>query len=209
MPYSKDHKARTRERILEAARIQFNRHGFDRVTIDQVMAEAGLTRGGFYAHFSCKEELFAEAMASFLHGRGAQWREAEGIEPQARQLIMAKRMVDAYLSRQHLEDLDGQCPLIAYATDTARAGDRVRDSYCQLVEAMAWLFENNLDGDESDKRRRALSLTALCVGGMILARTLPESKIAEEVRLAAHTAATSIWSRNGKTEMPGNERLSA
>lgn len=194
MPYPKDHKAKTRERIVEAARVLFNRHGYDRVTIDQVMAEAGLTRGGFYAHFSCKEDLFAEAMASFLDGRGARWRAAEGIDPQARQLQMAQRMVDAYLSRRHLDDLDGQCPLIAYATDAARAGARVRESYRRLVEAMVWLFENNLDGEDGERRQRALALTALCVGGMILARTLPESEIAEDVRLAAHSAATGIWS---------------
>lgn len=194
MPYPKGHKAKTRERILEAARILFNRHGFDRVTINQVMAKAGLTRGGFYSHFSCKEDLFAEAMVSFLEGRGARWRASEGIDPQARQLLMAQRMVDAYLSRRHLDDLDGQCPLIAYATDAARAGPRVRESYRQLVEAMVWLFENNLNGQEADRRHRALSLAALCVGGMILARTLPESEIADEVRLAAHSVATSIWS---------------
>lgn len=109
--------------------------------------------------------------------------------------------MDAYLSRRHLDDLDGQCPLIAYATDAARAGPRVRESYRRLVEAMVWLFENNLDGEESDRRRRALSLTALCVGGMILARTLPESEIVEDVRLAAHSAATSIWRGGDRTDM--------
>lgn len=199
MPYPKDHKAKTRGRILEAARILFNRHGYERVTIDQVMAAAGLTRGAFYAHFSCKEELFAEAMASFLDGRGARWRAAEGIDPQARQLMMAQRMVDAYLSRRHLDDLDGQCPLIAYATDVARAGSRVRESYRQMVEAMVGLFENNLDGAATDRRQRALSLTALCVGGMILARALPETEIAEDVRLAAHSAATGIWGKGQST----------
>ncbi|MEX0955461.1 MAG: helix-turn-helix domain-containing protein [Rhizobiaceae bacterium] len=209
MPYPKDHKAQTRERILEAARILFNRHGYDRVSIDQVMAEAGLTRGGFYAHFSNKEELFAEAMASFLSGRGARWRASEGIEPQARQVLMAQRMVNAYLSRRHLDDLDGQCPLIAYATDAARAGARVRESHKGLVEAMVGLFEYNLDGDPGDRRQRALSLTALCVGGMILARTLPESEIAEEVRLAAHSAATSIWSRESGTDRITDSRVSA
>lgn len=199
MPYPKDHKAKTRERILEAARVLFNRRGYDNVTIDQVMAEAKLTRGGFYAHFSCKEQLFADAMMGFLEGRGARWRDEEGIDPRACQLLMAKRMVDAYLSRRHLEDLDGQCPLIAYATDVANAGPRVRDSYRRLVEAMVWLFETNLEGESADRRSRALSLTALCVGGMILARTIPETEIAEEVRTAAHAAATGIWAETAAT----------
>ncbi|MGE0503329.1 MAG: TetR/AcrR family transcriptional regulator [Rhizobiaceae bacterium] len=194
MPYPVDHNARTRERILEAARILFNRHGYSGVTIDQVMAEAGLTRGGFYAHFASKEKLFAEAIEGFLVGRGARWHAEEGIDAHACRPLMARRMVDAYLSRRHLDDLDGQCPLIAYATDAANAGAAVRESYGQLVEAMVWLFENNLGGEQADRRQRALSLTALCVGGMILARTLPHSEIAEDVRRAAHFEATAIWS---------------
>lgn len=197
MPYPQDHKQKTRRRIVEAARILFNRHGYDRVSIDEIMAESNLTRGGFYAHFSSKEELFAEATASFLHGRGAQWHRDSGVDPYAREAIMASRMVEAYLSRKHLEDLDGQCPLIAYATDAARAGKQVRDSYGQLAEAMTWLFENNLDGSPEDRRRRALSMTALCVGGMILARTLKDTDIGEDIRAAAYGAATGLLNNGG------------
>ncbi|EKF19387.1 TetR/AcrR family transcriptional regulator [Nitratireductor pacificus] len=203
MPYPKDHKAKTRERILEAARVLFNRRGYDRVTIDQVMAEANLTRGGFYAHFSSKEELFADAMIGFLEGRGARWRAEEKVDPTACQLVMAQRMVDAYLSRRHLADRDGQCPLIAYATDVANAGPRVRDSYRHLVEAMVWLFEMNLEGDPAARRSQALSLTALCVGGMILARAIPETRIAQEVLDAAHAAATGIWNRPAAVAQAG------
>ena len=193
MPYPKDHKEKTRRRIVEAARIMFNRHGFDRVSIDEIMAEARLTRGGFYAHFRNKEELFAEATISFLGGRGAEWRSEAGIAPGTSEAMNARRMVDAYLSREHLENGDGQCPLIAYATDAARAGPQVRDSYRRLAEAMTGLFEMNLDGKEEERRNRALSMTALCVGGMILARALKGTEIGEDVRAAAHRAATEIW----------------
>lgn len=189
MPYSKDHKARTRARIIEAARVLFNRHGFERVTIDQIMGEAGLTRGGFYAHFSGKEELFAEAMTSFLTGRGAEWRRDAGVDPEAREVEMARRMVDAYLSSRHLEDLDGQCPMIALSSDAARIGPEVRESYEKLLTAMVWLFETNIAGKSVTPRHDALAMAALCVGGMILARTLPSSPLATEVRKAAHSAA--------------------
>jgi AcrR family transcriptional regulator len=192
MPYPKDHKARTRARIVEAARVLFNRHGFDRVTIDQVMAEAGLTRGGFYAHFTGKEQLFAEAVASFLNGRGAEWRREAGVEPDRREVEMARRMVDAYLSRKHLEDLDGQCPLIALPSDTARIGPEVRDSYQDLLRAMVGLFEANLGPERASARQEALAMAALCVGGMVLARTLTDSPLAEEVREAAHATAAAI-----------------
>ena len=192
MPYPKDHKEKTRAKITEAARILFNRHGYDRVTIEQVMAEAGLTRGGFYAHFSGKEALFAEAMASFLMGRGARWRDEAGIVPNACEVEMAERMVDAYLSRQHLEDVDGQCPMIALSSDAARIGPDVRAAYEKLLTAMVWLFEVNIGTDRPTARRDALSMAALCVGGMILARTLPDSALADEVRGAAHGQARAI-----------------
>lgn len=81
MPYAPDHKEKTRARIVERARILFNRHGFENVTINMVMKAAHLTRGGFYNHFKSKEELFAAAVSSFLMGRGAQWRADAGITP--------------------------------------------------------------------------------------------------------------------------------
>ena len=62
MPYPRGHKAKTRERIVERARLLFNKHGFASVSIDEIMAEVGLTRGGFYNHFSTKEELYGEAI---------------------------------------------------------------------------------------------------------------------------------------------------
>ena len=67
MPYRPEHKEETRTRIIECARCLFNRHGFSEVSIEQVMAEAGLTRGGFYNHFRNKEELFCEAVKFYAN----------------------------------------------------------------------------------------------------------------------------------------------
>lgn len=192
MPYPKDHKDKTRARIVEAARRLFNTHGYDRVTLDMVMAEAGLTRGGFYAHFRNKEALFAEAVDSFLMGRGAEWRCEAGIDPTRRELVMAERMIDAYLSDAHLADLAGQCPMIALSSDVARASTEVRESYQKLLSAMIWLFEVNTAEEGLETRQKAMAISALCVGGMILARTLPESDLAAEVRRAAHAMARAF-----------------
>ena len=185
MPYSADHKLKTRNRIVEAARILFNRNGFQDVTIDDVMAEASLTRGGFYNHFKNKEELFAEAVSSFLMGRGAQWRSEAGIDGSASGEIVARQMIDSYLSSEHLGDIDGQCPMIALPSDIARENDAVQMSYQKLLEAMIGLFEGNLKEDVSQARQKALSLAALCIGGMVVARTLSDSALAQEVRSAA------------------------
>lgn len=191
MPYSKTHKQKTREKITESARILFNRHGFHDVTIDQIMEHAGLTRGGFYNHFKSKETLYAAAVSSFLTGRGAQWRAEAGVDPTIPSPEMARQMIQGYLSPEHLGDLDGQCPMIALPSDVARANPDVQASYQELLDAMVGLFENSLNA-RKDARQQALSLAALCVGGMVLARSIPDSDIADEVRMAAYSTACEI-----------------
>ncbi len=196
MPYSPTHKQKTRARIVECARILFNRHGFDNVTIDMVMADAKLTRGGFYNHFKSKEDLFAAAVSSFLMGRGAEWRANAGIDPRKPSRKAARQMLAGYLSKDHLGDLDGQCPMIALPSDIARSAPEVQAAYQVLLEAMVGLFEVSLPGRAAKRRQDALTLAALCVGGMVLARTLPNSQLAEAVRDAAY--------KHGRTLVPAN-----
>jgi len=192
MPYSSEHKKKTREKIVETARILFNRHGFQDVTIDMVMQNAGLTRGGFYNHFKSKEALYGAAVSSFLMGRGAQWRADAGVDPTKPDPNMTRQMIAGYLSPEHLGDLDGQCPMIALPSDIARANPEVQASYQELLDAMVRLFESGLERQDDQARQKALSMAALCIGGMILARTLPASALVEEVRLAALRTATEM-----------------
>ena len=72
MPYPPEHKQAIRERIVTCARRLFNQRGFTEVSIDQIMADAGLTRGGFYNHFKAKEDLYAETLAAYGRERQAQ-----------------------------------------------------------------------------------------------------------------------------------------
>jgi len=188
MPYKPEHKQATRERIIESARMLFNRRGVADVSIDEIMSSAGLTRGGFYNHFKNKEELFSEAVDNFLNGQGAVMRSAAGVDTAPPGLVSIERMVNGYLSIDHLENLEGQCPLIALPSDIARAGDAVKASYQHLFKAMVGLFEKNLEGGEK-ARQKALTIASICVGGMVLARTLPDKTLADEVCNAARASA--------------------
>jgi len=94
-------------------------------------------------------------------------------------------MIDGYLFNEHLGDLDGQCPMIALPSDVARRDQQVQQSYQNLFSAMVNLFDHNLDTNEQQSHQDALSLAALCVGGMALARTLADAELANEVRQAA------------------------
>ncbi len=188
MPYSPTHKAAVRKRIVEQARILFNRDGFAEVSIDQIMAEVGLTRGGFYNHFKNKDELYAEAVVSFLNGRGKIWRDDAGVDPVNGGPETVRAMIQSYLSPEHLGDLDGQCPMIALPSDVARATPQVRSAYETLLRAMIGLFEHNCR-TTSHERQTALALSALCVGGMVLSRTIDEPALADELRAAARDLA--------------------
>lgn len=195
MPYSSTHKEKTRTRIVEVARTLFNIHGFNGVTIDMVMAKAGLTRGGFYNHFSTKEDLFCAAVSSFLMGRGAQWRHEAGINAMNPDSEAALQMIQSYLSDAHLGAVQDQCPMIALPSDVARASPEVRAAFQQLLTAMVGLLQRSLlQQEDPQARQKAMAMAALCVGGMVLARTLPECELATEIRSAALQTATAMTS---------------
>ena len=189
MPYSPEHKVQTRARVVESARRLFNRHGFEQVTIDQVMASAGLTRGAFYHHFDSKDELYAAAVASFetcnpfatAHG-------AEAIDDPKR---MARMLVDLYLSDEVLENIDLHCPLYALPSDVARAGLEPQQAYTDLMRGMRHIYRCALTGVR-DADRRAEAIVALCVGGMVLARTTNDPVLRKSLRESARHQAMAL-----------------
>lgn len=192
MPYPPSHKAETRTRIVESARQLFNHHGFETVSIDDIMARAGLTRGGFYHHFQSKAELFSEAVACFGERNPAdRWDNVE-LDFSAAPEAVARQMIVGYLSRQHLNDIDGHCPMMALPSDAARAGPEVRGAYQDLVIGMIGVYERGLGEEAANGRQKAIALATLCIGAMVLARTFEDEALSEEVRSAAETMAIEL-----------------
>lgn len=187
MPYSSEHKLETRTRIVRNARKLFNTHGFSEVSIDQIMASAGLTRGGFYNHFRNKDELYVEAMDRYSADR---MEEMSG-EPMPCGPETALQIVKAYVSQQELDDLEGQCPLIALPSDVARANPAVRAAYQRVLEGLVGMFESNLAPSTGPvaARKQALALAATSIGAMVLARTVADVALATEICDAAHDLA--------------------
>lgn len=183
MPYTPQHRAKTRARIVTAARQMFNLHGFDGVSIDQIMAHANLSRGGFYHHFDSKEALFAEAVVSFLDASGPTTLSGAAL---------IRAAMAGYLSDAHLAEIADQCPMIAVPSDVARAGDGVRQSYRQVFEATLNSFQANLPGPPDQARQQAMTLCILSIGGMILARTMDDDALADEIRQAAAAAPDAL-----------------
>jgi len=188
MPYSAKHKLETRQRILESARRLFNSKGFAEVSIGEVMENAGLTHGGFYRHFRDKDELYAEAVSWFLCEVAPKpWqRPRRGAMRKSR----AQRIVDAYFSLDHFDDRESCCPLVGLPSDVARGSDAVKAAYQGVLQKLLGLLQTDLAGP--DARERALSLVALCVGGMVVARSVEDPALAHDLRRAAYRRAQTV-----------------
>ena len=194
MPYSPKHKLDTRQRILESARRLFNRKGFSEVSIDEIMENAGLTHGGFYRHFSRKEELYAAAVQWFLCKEAPKPWQRKQVDTPAQRKARSQRVVDAYFSRDHFDDRESCCPLLGLPSDVSRASNAVKAAYREVLEKLIEIFQADLN--EPRARERALALVALCVGGMVVARCVDNPALADDLRLAARRQAlrTGGWS---------------
>lgn len=195
MPYSPKHKQDTRERILESARRLFNSKGFSEVSIEEIMTHAGLTHGGFYRHFSGKDEVYVEAIRYFLCKKTPDpWQAKHAASRTGK--TRAERIADAYFSRDHFDDRDSCCPLLGMASDVSRSGEAVKTAYREVAEKLVGVFEAHLD--EPKARERALALVALCVGGMVLARGVDDPALADDFRTAAYEQLlrTAGWRRS-------------
>jgi TetR/AcrR family transcriptional repressor of nem operon len=194
MPYSPEHRKRTRARIVRSAMILFNRHGFESVSIDDVMAHAGLTRGGFYRHFDAKSDLYAEAIALSL--AETPWSRWDGVSVDFSAEDAAAQVVRAYLSAQHLEDVDASCPMVALPSDVARSDPTVKLAFENVFRAMVGLFEESLRRRGKVHRKRALAIAGICVGGMVVARAVEDSTLADALRRETLSVALDLggWS---------------
>jgi len=205
MPYPPAHREETRMRILDAARRLFNRRGFGEVSIDEVMAGAGLTRGGFYSYFPSKEALYAEAIRHFLDSADfAAWT-CSGEGRRLAGAALARHIIDTYLSQAHLAEVEAGCPLIGMASDVARSDGPARTAYRQLLDSMAAGFAAHLGPDPLEDGanapdQRALAVVALCVGGMVLARAVDDTARAEALRAAAHRYAVTLAGWQARAE---------
>jgi TetR/AcrR family transcriptional regulator, transcriptional repressor for nem operon len=195
MPYSTAHKQQTRTRIIQSARRLFNRNGFADVSIGEIMGEAGLTHGGFYKHFSAKEDLYQAAVLQFICEDHPESWQARHIDPSAKGEDLARMIVNSYLSEDHFDDRDGSCPMIALPSDVSRGNDAVKGAFRQVLEMMVGAFSANLKPSERPARERALALVALVVGGMVLARSVDDPELAKQLRDGARAQAfeTAGW----------------
>src|SRR5919205_918412 len=136
MKVSREQAAQNRERILDRAAELFRERGFEGIGVADLMKAAGLTHGGFYGHFSSKEDLMAQACARALSGSLEQWNRLAERAPDAPMSAIA----NAYLSNRHRDHPGQGCALAALGTDISRQNLTVRHAVTEGVRALVGML---------------------------------------------------------------------
>ncbi len=187
MRYGPRHKEATRKRILTRAAALFRREGYRGVGIDRIMAEADLTRGGFYAHFPSKSALFAEVLG-----------QETDFARRLRASRDAREVISGYLDPENREKVARGCTLATLTNEVPRQERAARAAFAEQVESLAVELEAHVPAGISDRRARALEAVALCVGGISLGRGIADERLAREVlAVCRERACTAISGEDG------------
>lgn len=177
MRYKPEHKQETRDRIIAAAGRLFRSHGYKATGVDAIMAEAGLTPGGFYAHFPSKEALLQEAVWECLTESAAKVPLAAAAGDDA-----FASMVDRYLSGAHRDDPGAGCPLPSLAAEISRLPPGARGGFTDALKRYLDHVEPMMPGATTrTRRRRALATLSTLTGAMALARAVADDDLSDEI----------------------------
>jgi TetR/AcrR family transcriptional regulator, transcriptional repressor for nem operon len=201
MPYPSGHREQVRNRIVESARRLFNRNGFETVSVNSIMADAGLTRGAFYSYFESKSDLYADVLRCFF--TDPNWKSRwEGVEVDLASPNAGPQIVRAYLSRQHLDDVENSCPMVALPGDVARGDERVKRAFETVFKAMVTVLSREVRNTTQEPENAAMAIAALCIGGMVVARSLNDGGFGDRLREGAIHAALILGGWNSVDGSP-------
>ncbi|KZM38651.1 TetR family transcriptional regulator [Marinomonas sp. SBI22] len=181
MPYTKEHKNKTRENILDNSFSLFATKGFEGVTIDDLMSNCGLTRGAFYAHFTSKAELYREA----LKFRASKTKIASPKPEGTSNKQWLSLLLDKYLSLEHVQGESSlSCPLAFLATDINMQDKTIKTAYADVYNGMNTAVMEHASSYINCDEEDILSVTAMMIGSVAIARTL-QDQVAIESLLSA------------------------
>jgi len=171
----------THERIVAAAARAIRRHGYAGVGVAEVMREAGLTHGGFYAHFESRDALLVEALQRASRDSTAAVLQAAEAR-KARNVSAFRALVETYLDDAHLATLDSGCPVAALGSDMPRQTGALREASAERVESLIAAVRRNMP---RATRATAAVVTSTLVGALQLGRALGDNAEGRAVLAAA------------------------
>lgn len=182
---SREEKARSHARIVEVAAGMFRENGLAATGVSDVMKAAGLTHGGFYRHFACKDDLAAAAISYAVTTSLAELEEAEGHEAKSAALL---NYVDRYLSDQHVGNPRDGCPLASLGPEASRSSTRISNALDEGGVEAVRVLTAAMDG----RREMASALMATLIGTVVLARMAGSHPCRHLILSGGRKAALSI-----------------
>jgi TetR/AcrR family transcriptional repressor of nem operon len=187
MRYSREHKQETHSRIVRKASVRLREKGAHGVGVADLMKEAGLTHGGFYAHFDSREALVIEAFAYAMDRSMEHWRKAFDQIPPDKRLAM---IVDSYLTPIHRDDPGHGCAVPTLGAEIARESPKTRKAFAAKLEQMIDMMAEQMpDASGKAARKRAAATLATMMGTLVLSRIAGNSGFSDEILLAGREAA--------------------
>jgi len=197
MRYSDTHKAETHARLLQIAGRMLREKGPENLAVAEVMKEAGLTHGGFYAHFKSKDALLTEALGRvFDSGRYKFERATEGMPP--RHALGA--YIDFYVSTRHRDGIAHGCPVTALTSDSPRQSRKFRAAFDAGVQRLVTALAARIDEariPSDDGHALAASILSAMAGAVAISRAVSDKRLSDEMLEAARE---SIKARLGVTD---------
>ena len=185
MRYPPDQKAKAREALVQAGARSLKTCGFNGIGVDGLAASAGVTSGAFYSNFTNKEAMLEAVIDAFVGEPFISDSDSVTVS-EGRSLLQS--FVEDYISIHHSADPTEGCVMPALSADVSRAQPSVQEAFERKISTFAKKIASVLDGDSTDRERRAWSIVALMVGGIAISRAMTDEG---ESRAAAIDAARS------------------
>jgi TetR/AcrR family transcriptional repressor of nem operon len=186
MRYSKEHKLETHARIVKKASIKIREKGAHGIGVADLMKDAGLTHGGFYAHFASREVLVIEAFAYAMDRSTERWRKlAEQTPPEKR----LGAIVDSYLTPMHRDDPGHGCAVPTLGAEIARESPKTRKAFAAKLEQMIDTLAAQIpELPRKAARKQAMASIATMMGTLVLARIAGSGEFSDEILGAGREA---------------------
>lgn len=189
MRYSREHKQETHARIVRKASVRLREKGAHGIGVADLMKEAGLTHGGFYAHFDSREALLIEAFAYAMDRSMEYWRKTAAETAPEKRLAT---IVDSYLTSIHRDDPGRGCAVPTLGAEIARESPKARKAFAAKLEQMIeMLAETMIDLPPKAAHKQAAAVLATMMGTLVLSRIAGSGEFSDEILAAGREAVLS------------------
>jgi TetR/AcrR family transcriptional repressor of nem operon len=186
MRYSREHKLETHARIVKKASVRLREMGAHGIGVADLMKDAGLTHGGFYAHFDSRDALVIEALTHAMDRSTERWRKlAEETSPEKR----FSMIVNSYLASLHRDNPGHGCAIPALGAEIAREGSKTRRAFAGKLQQMIDMLAEQIPKlPRKAARRQATAAIATMMGTLVMARIAGNSDFSDEILRAGREA---------------------